>query len=208
MDEHPDFVPLVLAAGQGRRLGGNKALLDLGGTPALIRLLEAAAAAGLGPPIVVLGHDAARVRPLLDGLSATPIVNPDPERGQTSSVQVGLTAVPAAASAVLVWPVDHALVTAEDVAGITAAARQHPEAVVVLPSHGGRAGHPALLRRDLFAAILDLPSEEPLHIIVRGERARTHFVECTSDRVIRDLDHPADLEEARLNLRVPPSKVP
>jgi len=199
---HPDIVPLVLAAGQGRRMGGNKALLDLGGTPALLHLIEVAAAAGVGEPIVVLGHEAARVRPLLDGRPATPVVNPDPDRGQTSSVQIGLAAVPASAAGVLLWPVDHALVTAEDVAAIAGAARDHPEATVVLPSHGGRSGHPALLRRALFAAILALPPDVPLHTIVRGERARTHFVDRPTDTVLRDLDRPADLTEARRDLSV------
>lgn len=193
---YPDLVPLVLAAGEGRRVGGNKALLDLGGRPALARVLEAAGAAGLGRPVVVLGHEAERVRALLPG-HATAVVNPDPGRGQTSSVQVGLGAVPATASAVLVWPVDHALVTAGDVAALAAAARAHPEATVVLPSHGGRAGHPALVRRALFPAILALAPDEPLHAVVRAERARTHFVERPTDAVLRDLDTPADLAAAR-----------
>jgi molybdenum cofactor cytidylyltransferase len=197
---HPDIVPLVLAAGEGQRMGGNKALLDLGGTPALLRLLETARAAGVGQPIAVLGHEADRVRPLLDGLPVTPVVNPEPDRGQTSSVQAALAAVPATASGVLVWPVDLILVTVEDVAAIAGAARDHPQATVVLPSHGGRSGHPAFLRRSLFAAVLALPPEVPLHTLVRGERDRTYFVERPTDSVLRDVNRTTDLNEARRDL--------
>jgi CTP:molybdopterin cytidylyltransferase MocA len=192
-----DLVPLVLAAGQGRRLGGNKALLDLGGTPALNRILAAAGAAGLGRPIVVLGHEAERVRALFTPDEADATVNPDPERGQTSSAQVGIRAVPEDVRAVLVWPVDHPLVTAADLTALADGAGGHPEATVVLPSHGGRAGHPVLLRSSLFPSILALPPGAPLRDLVRSERPRTHFVERPTDGVLRDLDLPADLEAAR-----------
>lgn len=196
-EERLELVPLILAAGRGRRMGGNKALVDLDGTPALIRILGAAAAAGLGRPIVVLGHESERVRALFSAGEALPAVNPDPERGQTSSVKVGIAAVPASAHAVLVWPVDHPLVTAEDLAAIADGARAFPQATVVVPSHGGRAGHPVLLRRSLFPAILALPPEAPLRDLVRSERARTHFVERPTDGVLRDLDQPQDVTAAR-----------
>jgi molybdenum cofactor cytidylyltransferase len=65
----------------------------------------------------------------------------------------------------------------------------------------GRAGHPALLRRTLFPAILALAPETPLRDFLRTERARTAFVERPTDSVLVDLDTPADLEAARQRLR-------
>lgn len=194
------FVPLVLAAGQGRRLGGNKALMDIDGIPALVRVLAAATGAGMTRPIVVVGHQAEEVRALIAGrgteISVTIVENPDPERGQTSSVQVGLAAVPADAAAVLLWPVDHALVGSDDVAALAAGAEAHPEATVVVPSHRGRTGHPVLLRRALFAAVLALPPQEPLHTMVRAERPQTHFVDRPTDAVLLDLDTRAQVDAA------------
>jgi molybdenum cofactor cytidylyltransferase len=203
MNDHRDnitFVPLVLAAGQGKRLGGNKALMDIDGTPALVRVLAAATGAGMTRPIVVVGHQAEEVRALTAGrgteISLTIVENPDPERGQTSSVQAGLAAAPADAAAVLLWPVDHALVGPDDVAALAAGAEAHPEATVVLPSYRGRTGHPVLLRRALFAAVLALPPQEPLHNLVRAERPRTHFVERPTDAVLLDLDTRAQVDAA------------
>ena len=128
------------------------------------------------------------------------MINPAPERGQTSSVLVGLAAVPAEAKAVALWPVDHPLVEIEDVLAIAAEARAHPECTVVLPSHQGRAGHPALLRRRLFPAILALAPETPLRDYLKTERSRTAFVVRPSDAVLADLDTPADLAAARRRL--------
>jgi molybdenum cofactor cytidylyltransferase len=193
------IVPVVLAAGKGERLGGNKALVEVGGSPALIRILRAAADAGLDSPVVVVGHAAGRVRALIDAaaqdLPVRIVTNPDPDRGQTSSVQCGLRALAATAAAALVWPVDHPLVTSADLIAITAATLD-PAAAVVLPTHGGRNGHPVLLRRLLFPAVLALPPTAPLRDLLRGERARTTFVERPTDSVLRDLDTPADLAAA------------
>jgi len=205
-----EIVPVVLAAGKGERLGGNKALLDLGGAPAICRILRAAAGAGLGRPVVVLGYAAERVRATIDAkaqdFAVCCTVNPDPDRGQTSSVQCGIAALAAGAGAALVWPVDHPLVASADVAAIAAAAAAHPAATVVLPSHGGRAGHPVLIRRSLFPAVLALAPSSPLRDLLRGERERTIFVELPADSVLRDLDTPADLAAARALLdREPPA---
>jgi CTP:molybdopterin cytidylyltransferase MocA len=115
-------------------------------------------------------------------------------------VQAGLAALPPATPAIAIWPVDHPLVATEDVAALVATARAQPECTVVLPSHQGRAGHPALVRRPLFPAILALPPETPLRDLLRGERARTAFVERSSDHVLVDLDTPDDLAAARRRL--------
>jgi molybdenum cofactor cytidylyltransferase len=201
-------IPLVLAAGRGERMGMPKALLDLEGMTALERVLRTAAGAGLGPPMVVLGFAAKQVLSVLTlpaaAFGTRFAVNPEPERGQTSSVQTGLVALaplPPEVAAIALWPVDHALVEAEDVTALVGAARAHPESTVVLPSHGGRAGHPALLRRALFPAILALAPDAPLRDLVREERPRTTYVERPSDRVLVDLDTPADAEAARRRLR-------
>jgi molybdenum cofactor cytidylyltransferase len=202
------IVPLILAGGRGERLGSNKALIDVGGRPALQRVLETAAEAGLAPPVVVLGFAADQVGRLLTELAAVhpslrgvkAVVNPTPERGQTSSVQAGLAAVPADSEAVLLWPVDHPLVEADDVAAILSGAAAHPECTVILPSVGGRAGHPALLRRRLFSPILALDAAQPLRDLVRSEQARTHFVALQNDALVRDIDTDADLAAARRQL--------
>lgn len=201
-------IPLILAAGRGERMGIPKALLPLGPRSALERVLDTAARAGLGPAVVVLGFAADRMTPLLLAHAArTPhetapqaVINPAPERGQTSSVQVGLAAVPTDAPMVALWPVDHPLVEVEDVVALLAEARSRPECTVVLPSHQGRAGHPALLRRRLFPAILALAPETPLRDYLKTERPRTAYAVRPTDAVLADLDTPADLAAARRRL--------
>ncbi|MBE0635267.1 NTP transferase domain-containing protein, partial [Candidatus Bipolaricaulota bacterium] len=58
--------PIVLAAGFGTRMGGNKALLPIGDVPALTVVLSMIEAAGLSSPIIVLGHNAEAVKAAVD----------------------------------------------------------------------------------------------------------------------------------------------
>ena len=58
---------VILAAGMGSRLnvmtgGGSKALVDIGGRPLLLHTLEALADHGIGPVLVIVGHEAPALR--------------------------------------------------------------------------------------------------------------------------------------------------
>ena len=59
--------PIILAAGCSKRMGRNKALLELGGEAAILRALRACREAGAGSPIVVLGHEREKVADVLPG---------------------------------------------------------------------------------------------------------------------------------------------
>src|SRR5437879_13543891 len=69
---------VVLAAGASERMGRPKALLDFRGRPFVVRILEALEALDVKPPDVVLGPDAARVRPSLATHDSVIVENPDP----------------------------------------------------------------------------------------------------------------------------------
>src|SRR2546427_6236125 len=56
---------VVLAAGASERMGRPKALLDFRGRPFAVRILEALEALDVKSRLVVLGPDAARIRPSL-----------------------------------------------------------------------------------------------------------------------------------------------
>ena len=75
-------------------------------------MLDALAEAGVGEVVVVLGDDAAAIEGAIAWRGERRVVNPDPERGLSSSLQVGFEAVPATAKAVLVALGDQPLVSA------------------------------------------------------------------------------------------------
>ena len=68
---------MVLAAGASERMGRPKALLDFRGRAFVVRILEALEALDVKSRVVVLGPDAARVRPSLATHDCVIVENPD-----------------------------------------------------------------------------------------------------------------------------------
>ena len=112
----------------------------------------------------MIGHQAGRVAAEA-GLPAglTLVENPRYGEGMLSSIQCGLEAAEAAgADAVLVHPVDHPLVEPETVDRVIAALAEG--AVIAVPSHEGRRGHPGGFARAAWPALRAASAE-------RGARA-------------------------------------
>jgi len=150
---------VVLAAGEGRRMGGPKALLRTGPTTFLARCVELLSRPGVAPVIAVLGHDFARVA-TESGLPPGIVVveNAAYREGMFSTVLRGLDeAERAGADALLVHPVDHPMVSAETVDRVVAALQSG--APIAVPSHQGRRGHPAGFARSTWTALRGLSPE-------------------------------------------------
>lgn len=195
------MLAIVLAAGRGRRLGGPKALLELGGLTALDRCLRSLAYGGADELRVVLGLNAEAVRERVDLAGVDVVVNAHAERGQTSSLRAALERGTGAGDGFLLHTVDHPLVEARDVARLLAAWRARSAGTaIVLPSVDDHRGHPAVLAAPLAGELLALSDDEPAHRVVRRDPDRLVHVALSNPWLVRDLDTPADLEAARAAL--------
>lgn len=153
MIDHPQIVPIILAAGSSKNLGMPKALARFGEKTALLIAIENCLE--LERPIVVLGCDAKLVRPKVPG-AAQVVVNRRWREGQLSSLLCALDSV-APTAAALIYPVDHPLLEKGTVTQIVWEFRKRkPGEEIVMPRQRGRYGHPiilsAALRNELSAA--------------------------------------------------------
>lgn len=145
---------LLLAAGEGRRMGMPKALVrEDDGTSWLHRSLAALRDGGCDPVTVVLGAGAAEARLLLDG-SVAAVIAADWAEGMGASLRAGLTAVGARddAEACLVSLVDLPDVDAGVVRRVVDAASG--PGVLARAAYDGEPGHPVLLGRDHWAGVV------------------------------------------------------
>lgn len=184
-------VPIVLAAGDSRRMGYPKALLPLGSTTFLCRILMTLDEAGLRNPLVVLGTQAELIRGSLSGTTAEVAVNPHPEVGQLSSLWLALERVNPRADGCLVWPIDHPAVSAGLVRELIRVFTIG-EALLVLPWHRGRRGHPAVFSSTLFPELLALPAREGAKRVVLRHAERTVLLPTPEAATIEDIDTPED----------------
>ena len=147
---------VLLAAGGGSRIGGRpKCLLELGGVPLIRRQLIALSGAGVDEVVVVLGHHAEQIEPVVAPFPVTIVRNPDPDRGQVSSQRIGLAALAGKLDAVLVALADQPLVNAQDITALIGAYKKRPEGTsVVFPQVDGKPGNPVIFSAEVRDEIL------------------------------------------------------
>lgn len=158
---------LVLAAGESRRLGQPKQLLDLGGKPLVVHAVEHALAAGVDGVVVVIGSHASEVELALRGYPVYRIFNPHFAQGQGASLAAGVRAMPSTVDAVLVLLGDEPGVPPEAIGAVIARWREsHAPAVVA--RYGGQQGHPVLFDRSLFFELASLEGDTGGRDILRA----------------------------------------
>jgi molybdenum cofactor cytidylyltransferase len=169
---------VILAGGASRRMGSPKALLPYRGETFIDRLI------GVFAPcdevVVVLGHDADTICAGIERRT-TLVVNPDPERGQLSSLQCGLSAV-ASADAIFFTPVDYPAIDPSTIRAMLLLA-----GTFAMPRHNGRRGHPVLIDRQLLAELL--ACKTAARDVIRAHEPR--YIDVDDPGILEDIDDPA-----------------
>jgi CTP:molybdopterin cytidylyltransferase MocA len=180
---------IILAAGQGERMGGPKALLLLPSSAEPLALAHARRAleAGCDRVVVVAMPEVVQaLAPLLPaGARAAESRAPDP----AGSLAIGLASLTrggAAPDAAMITPVDVPPAKATTIAALVSAVSAGARAAT--PAHEGRGGHPVVCRMDALAPLRDRPA--PLRDVLRALRDAHARVEVSDPDVVLDLDTP------------------
>jgi molybdenum cofactor cytidylyltransferase len=189
---------IVLAAGSSTRMGRNKLLLELDGEPLVRRAVRAALDGSLGQVVVVLGHEAERVREALAGLPCHPVLNPDHAAGVRLSLQVGVRQVPAEAAAAMVILADMPFVTSAMIEAVADRYRQGG-APLVVSEYGDVNAPPTLYDRALFPELLTMGGEGCGKQVVRQHKHEAAVVRWP-EAALSDIDVPEDYERVRAQL--------
>jgi molybdenum cofactor cytidylyltransferase len=159
------MVAVILAAGGSTRFGGRpKALMEVGGEPAAVRMIRLCREEGFVPAVVVGAHSA-EIRAALSSIAPTFVENDRWVEGRTGSIQRGWEAV-GAERTVLLWPVDHPFVQAKTLRRLRTAAEHDAMGVWFIPSFEGFGGHPVLLRPAVFSRLAGLDPAVPLRTLI------------------------------------------
>jgi molybdenum cofactor cytidylyltransferase len=186
---------VILAAGASRRMGKNKMLLELEGESLVRRAAKRALAAGLDPVVVVIGHEADRLRAELQDLPLEFAVNPEYTGPTSASLHHGLNALGPDVDAVVVMLGDMVRVTVETLAMLVAAARG-TEAPLVVSRYGDVTAPPLLFRRMLFAELLAWTGEGCGKAVVQAHSSEAMFVDRPV-ALLTDVDTPEDFAAAQ-----------
>ena len=195
---------IVLAAGESRRMGYvNKLELPVQGMPLVWRTVDTLLCSELEEIVVVVGHEAERVRAILDGLDVCIVYNEHYLQGQVSSVRAGLAAMSRPCDGIMICPSDQGLLEPADIHGLIDAFARRSHGSVLVPTHQGRRGNPVICdyrhRQAILAGGRDMGCRQFME--ANPDLVFTHEVEA--DHVLFDVDTPADYEAllVRINRR-------
>jgi molybdenum cofactor cytidylyltransferase len=158
--------------------------------------------------LVVAGKNEAALAPIVYANGASLVVNPEPERGQFSSLRVGLQEVLSRGrDAAMITLVDRPPVRMETIAALEQAfelATTHRKWAVI-PEYQGKHGHPTLAGRELIEAFLRAPETSNAREVEHAHQAEIEYVPTDDPFVVVNVDTPE--QYAALSVTDPPPQL-
>jgi molybdenum cofactor cytidylyltransferase len=202
MTRAPSFAGIILAAGESSRMGKDKGLLAWppqaeGGPPSQDTFLSVAIrslALFTDFVIVVAGKNTANLAPVVYANGALIATNPDPSRGQFSSLQIGLhEMLNRGRDAAMITLVDRPPAKPATIQALRMAFEAAPQNIwAVVPEFSGRHGHPFIAGRELIEAFLREPLTGNARDVERRHRDRIHYVMVDDALIAMNINTPAD----------------
>ncbi len=188
-----ELAAIVLAAGRSSRMGAFKPLLPFGSETVIECVLSACAVAEIRIIRVVVGWNASRLIPLLEGRGVPWVRNERFAEGMYRSLQVGVGSLPAGVDAFFVLPGDMPLVRGETLRWL--AAEWDPNGSRILyPHFKGKRGHPPLIADSLIPEILRETPSGGLRELLARHAAESREIPCEDPGILLDLDTPEEYE--------------
>lgn len=187
---------IILAAGQSRRMGQPKMLLPWGNLTVIEHVITTFLNAGVEEIVLVTGDMREQVERITAQYPIRRIYNSDYAKGEMlSSLQLGLTAIPAQVQAALVGLGDQPQVQERSVRLVCEAYRENKSQLVV-PSFQMRRGHPWLVARPLWSELRELKPPESPRDFLNKHAGEIRYVEVDTPSVLADLDTPEDYRKS------------
>ncbi len=182
---------ILLAAGESRRMGSPKPLLEWRGATLIEYQIAQLREAGVDDVIAVLGHRSEDILPLVTAAGARGVVNEGYREGRASSLRAGADAA-AGAETIVVLSVDQprpAAVTRRLLADHTSG--------ITVSSHRGRRGHPVILDGALLSELREVDeATQGLRAVIARHATEVREVPFDSAAVLFDLNTPEDYQRA------------
>jgi molybdenum cofactor cytidylyltransferase len=202
MNRAASFAGVILAAGDSSRMGREKALLTW---PPPVSQSQTSNETFLSAAIrslfyatefviVVVGKNEAVLAPTIYSNGASLIVNPDPIRGQFSSLQAGLREVlNHGRDAAMITLVDRPPVKEVTIRSLLATFVAAEEQIwAIVPEFSGQHGHPFLAGREMIEAFLRAPAMSITRDIEHAHQHHIQYVPVDDPFVALNINTPED----------------
>ena len=190
------FGAVILAAGRSSRMGEAKQLLRLGEHTVLGQVLENVRGSGVKDIVLVLGHEAEKIRERISTENLNVVINESYQQGMGTSLRAGLAALPPGVDAALIILADQPFIRPKTL-GLIMDQYKRSSAQIVIPTYKGFRGNPVLLDRSVFSEVMALTGDIGCRAIF-GNHLEGIVKQPVEDiGILLDLDDKADFELMR-----------
>ena len=195
MTDYDDLTIAILAAGDSRRMGSPKQLLDVGGETLLERAVKCAVESVVHNVTVVLGASAEQYTPLMSKTPAQILINPDWAFGMGNTLKFSLRKLIEEninIQGVLFMVCDQPLITS---AHVNAMVRTYQEKnpVAVASGYKNTFGVPALFDRIAFSGLLSIDDKSGAREVLKKLESDLEIIPVEGGEI--DLDTPEDYQK-------------
>ncbi|TLZ42229.1 MAG: hypothetical protein E6K19_08340 [Methanobacteriota archaeon] len=186
---------IVLAAGGSSRMGTPKPLVLINGRPLLDYVLRTVRDSHVDDIVVVLGHEADRVRKAITVDRARAIVNDAYEEGMSASIRAGVRAADPRSDGLLIVLGDQPFVASKTLDDLIAR-RNESQAKILIPTYQGHRGNPVLLDRSLSGEVQAITGDQGCRAIFGRHLDGILEVPVDDPGILVDLDTPEQISRA------------
>jgi molybdenum cofactor cytidylyltransferase len=186
---------VILAAGESRRMGTqNKLLLQIGSEVLIRKFVKSVCASAADAVLVVLGHEAEKIKAVLQDQALRFVKNACYEKGMTTSIQSGVNAASRESVGFMICLADLPSAETSDFNCLIQAFNdfRHTESLlIIVPVFQGQRGNPVLFSAE-FRDILLAHKGEGCKGIVSKYHQCVREINMENDNLLRDIDTPED----------------
>ena len=195
----PLICAIILAAGQSKRMGSNKLLIQIDKKPLIRVIVDAVINSRVDKVIVVTGYQEKSVMNALHGMNLDFVFNEDYNKGMSSSIKAGLDYVPDGFDGVLICLGDMPLLKSKHINDLINPFYPNANRSIGVPVYYGKRGNPVLWSNKYLKDFTNLSGDIGAKDLIKKHYSNVYEVEFYDDAVLVDLDVKDDLEAYNLN---------
>jgi len=186
---------VILAAGESRRMGTqNKLLLQIGSEVLIRKFVKSVCASSADAVLVVLGHEAEKIKAVLQDQALRFVKNTCYEKGMTTSIQSGVNAASMESVGLMICLADLPFAETSDFNRLIQAFtdfRRTESSLIIVPVFQGQRGNPVLFSAEFRDKLLAHNGEGCKGIVSKYPQS-VREVSMENDNLLRDIDTPED----------------
>ncbi len=194
--EKKEIAAIILAAGEGQRIGKNKALLKLKGMSFLEVIAGNLKKLDFSDVYVVGGSEWSEVRLEANRLGIKFVLNKNWEQGQFSSLKSALSVLHSEIGGALVTLVDHPFVAAGTYKHLLDTWQKFTNRIVI-PVYDNRRGHPIIITQHIIRESLESSEEANLKELIKNHERMVIRLKVNDPGILQDIDTQDDFDKAR-----------